>query len=1003
MAASGIRISIDCGGTFTNIHASIAGRAEDIVLKLLSVNPQNYDNAPAEGIRRILEIASDTQIPPGQTIDLTAVSSIRMGTTVASNALLERRGERTALLVTRGFRDLLLMENQAQPDSFDMTISNQGALYEKIIEIDERVTLEGFTQDAEGHMVNFDSDPNLVTGVSREAVKILRKPYLAIVRQQIESLHDAGIRSIGICFMHSYTHPGHELVVAEIARNMGMSVTISSVSQPMIGMLPRSQWTTADAYLTPITQRFIEDFQKGFANQLEQQPSPQCDFMQSDGSVAQLREISGIKTILSGPAGGVFGYTLTCYDRLSGRPLLGVDIGGTSTDISRFAGQHEHVLKKVTAGTVLPMPQFDIKAVAVGGGSRLVWSNRMFKVGPSSAGADPGPACYRKGGPLTVTDANLFLGRLVPEYFSSTFGPNGNEALDLEATKRKFIDLCSDINNELAPGASSLSPEQVALGFLQAANESIHCPIRILTSIRGCESSSHNLVAFGGAGGQHACSLASLLGINRVILHRHSSVLSAYGMALTEIALGFQAPLSCIFETKNVTHIEEIVASLREKAYAKLQRTSLDAEDDVEFELYLYMNYQGCDTLILVRKPENGWHFEKKFIEQHQQEFGFTIPQPVMVDGVLLRAARKNNIADSADSPDQQIGCLKTFQVPSRDARVMSKDVYYEKTGWQLTPVYDLEALKIADQIRGPALIIDKTQTILVTQNAQATILKNHVIIDMDSSTALSKSQSVSSESSIFGSQPMRIAGLMSQRLHKTSISAMMKHLNLSCSISREHNRLTTNSEGAFPVGAYFCELLLTIIFSLAPHTIIDPGGIPTVTICISRLRNPNGTCSPNHGYYETIFGGTRASTEVHETDVLVRKPNTRTLDPELFERRYPCVVRAINFRRGSCQQGQLYGRDGFIKEIEFREPASVSILSDSGCQAPHVPHGTGAGAAGAAGAKFSLRKVTSRKEMNRAFQLDPKSSFQVEKNDRIIVEIPGADGWENNCGGREM
>ncbi|KAJ6438104.1 putative 5-oxoprolinase protein [Purpureocillium lavendulum] len=740
----------------------------------MGIDPQNYSDAPTEGIRRVLERAHGKGIPRGEPIDLSSVSSIRMGTTVATNALLERKGERSALLVTTGFKDLLVIGNQARPDIFDLSVSKPGVLYEKVVEIDERVTLEGFTEDPEKTAIEVGSDPDLVVGLSKEVVRILRRPNLDDVKAKIQSLYDDGFRSLSVCFTHSYTYPDHELAVARIAQDMGMSVSISSALQPMSA--------TADAYLTPLIQEYLRDFRKGFLGELRDTSATRCDFMQSDGGLADFRSFSGLRAILSGPAGGVVGYAQTSYDSKSKKPIIGFDMGGTSTDVSRYAGSYEHVFETTTAGIALQTPQLDINTVAAGGGSRLFWSNGLFKVGPESAGAHPGPACYRKGGPLTVTDANLFLGRLVPEHFPHIFGERENEPLDIIVTRQKFGELRDEINASLPPGSSPLAAEDVALGFLRVADEAMCRPIRTLTEARGHDAAHHDLAVFGGAGGQHACSIAAALGISRVIMHRFSSVLSAYGMALADVVAEVQAPLACIFSEDNLPDIKKTAADLHVRATQSLLAQGIDQDATIEHELFLHMHYEGSDTLIMIPQPRgnaSAWDFATHFIERHRQEFGFTMPRDVYVGDVRVRAvgraSMKDNVAFSASD------MLAMNLRPASEASVeMVKEVYFESFGWQRTPVYLLDALKAGEQVRGPAMIIDKTQTIVVAPNCIATVSREHIIIDVNRATP--SPSGVSSglvldpvQLSIFGHRFMGIAEQMGRTLQKTSVSTNIK------------------------------------------------------------------------------------------------------------------------------------------------------------------------------------------------------------------------------------
>lgn len=324
-------------------------------------------------------------------------------------------------------------------------------------------------------------------------------------------------------------------------------------------MTSRGISCTADAYLTPVIKRYVEGFREGFSDGLQSENS-RCEFMQSDGGLVSYDKFSGLRAILSGPAGGVVGHARTSFDPADPTPVIGFDMGGTSTDVSRYDGKLEHVFENTTAGVTIVAPQLDINTVAAGGGSILFWRHGLFVVGPDSAGAHPGPACYRKGGPLTITDANLFLGRLLPEYFPKIFGPNENEALDIEITRKKFAELARQINEETGQNKSA---EDVALGFIDVANESMAKPIRVLTQARGFDTAAHNLACFGGAGGQHACAIASSLNIRTVIIHRYSSILSAYGMALADIVHEAQEPSSGVFDETAMESIKARVMALK--------------------------------------------------------------------------------------------------------------------------------------------------------------------------------------------------------------------------------------------------------------------------------------------------------------------------------------------------------------------------------------------------------------------------------------------------------
>lgn len=411
-----------------------------------------------------------------------------MGTTVATNALLERKGTKHAFLVTKGFRDLLRIGYQSRPRLFDLNIVKPEVLYSDVREIDARVTIEGFDEDLDGMFACDDEVPGVLErGTSGDMVRILKPLDEVEVRRVLQDLRADGVDTLAVCFTHSHIFPQHESRVKELAFQEGFKhVSLSSsVAANMIKMVPRGSSATADAYLTPEIKRYLTGFAMGFeGGNLD---GVRCDFMQSDGGLVNHKSFSGLKGILSGPAGGVVGCARTSYDEFSKTPVVGFDMGGTSTDVSRFGGHLEHVFESVTAGVTIQSPQLDINTVAAGGGSVLFWRNGLFAVGPESASSHPGPACYRKGGPLTVTDANLFLGRLSPDFFPRIFGENENEPLDSGIVREKLTALTAEINQETR---KSMTPEEVACGFLDVANEAMCRPIRALTEGKGYDIGS---------------------------------------------------------------------------------------------------------------------------------------------------------------------------------------------------------------------------------------------------------------------------------------------------------------------------------------------------------------------------------------------------------------------------------------------------------------------------------------------------------------------------------
>jgi len=790
-----IKIAIDRGGTFTDVHASVPGQ-DDIILKLLSVDPANYADAPTEGIRRILELATGQPHPRGQLLDLYHVESIRMGTTVATNALLERKGERTALLITKGFRDLLAIGNQSRPDIFDLSIRRPEVLYESVVEVDERVTMEDYTEDPEEKKtVAEEGDAELATAITGETVRILARPDLQVVKGELERLWDEGFRSLAVVFVHSYAYPEHEIQVGTLAIEMGFSVSLSSAVQPMINVVPRGSSAVADAYLTPVIKQYIDSISANFKGGFESQGA-RIEFMQSDGGLVDYRKFSGLKAILSGPAGGVVGYAQTSWDDEERIPAIGFDMGGTSTDVSRYAGTYDHVFETTTAGIAIQSPQLDIHTVAAGGGSILTWKNGLFNVGPESASAHPGPACYRKGGPLTVTDANLFLGRLLPEYFPKVFGPKENEPLNREVTEAKFLALTEEINAErLATGFSPFTAEEVAMGFLKVADEGMARPIRALTEARGYDASAHHLASFGGAGGQHACSVAAVLGISRIIIHKYSSILSAYGMSLADVVHEIQRPAALTYSPETSDQIRKQLEDLAEQAALELMRQGFNL-DQITFDTYLNMRYSGSSSSLMILKGE-GWDFKTEFEKVHKREFGFLFAdKPILVDDIRVRAIGAAH-GKGVKSPYQQMRELgDEVATPMYSGR---SSVYFAEKGRVDTPVYELQSLPVGARIAGPALVIDRTQTIVVAPATTATILDSYVIIDREADAQVSTTKQDEEFSpiqlSIFGHRFMSIAEQMGRTLQKTAVSTNIKErLDFSCAIFSPDGGLVANA-----------------------------------------------------------------------------------------------------------------------------------------------------------------------------------------------------------------
>ncbi|KAF9890124.1 hypothetical protein FE257_006285 [Aspergillus nanangensis] len=792
MAGSGkVTISIDRGGTFTDVHAIVPGRP-DIILKLLSVDPSHYQDAPTEGVRQILELVTGESHPRGKPLKLDRIGCLRMGTTVATNALLERKGARSVLLTTKGFRDLLKIGDQSRPNIFDLSMARPGVLPEGVVEINERVVPCHPSADKDCF-----AGSRIVEGVTGEKFRVVQELDLEEVRPELQKLKEQGYQSLSVALVHSFAYPEHERQIGELAESMGFSVTLSSKLQPMIKIVPRGMSAAADAYLTPVIKTYIDSISSSFEGGLEKQHECRFEFMQSDGGLVDFRKFSGLKAILSGPAAGVVGFAATSWDPTEKTPVIGFDMGGTSTDVSRFDGHLEHVFGSKVAGVLIQSPQLDINTVAAGGGSILTWRNGLFYVGPESASAHPGPACYRKGGPLTVTDANLFLGRLLPEYFPHIFGPNEDQPLDLETTTKLFTELTQKINTERREtGQSEYSPEEIALGFLKVADESMARPIRNLTEARGFETASHHLACFGGAGGQHACSVAASLGISRIIIHKYSSVLSAYGLALAEVVKESQEPVSTDYIASQST-LENRFVEMTSAAIAEMKTQGFPA-DQVRHELYLNMRYEGSDTSLMILKPEDSTGFLEQFRLRHRREFNFNSERPVLVDDIRVRTIASSKVrTEKSPLVQMQEATLQDFTGAADNTTKAFFDGYSTRID---TPVYLLDKLDKSTRIHGPAVIIDKTQTIVVAPNAVAKNLDTCIVIDLKEEKTAPVVNGLTSEIdpirlTIFGHRFMSIAEQMGRTLQKTSVSTNIKErLDFSCALFSPDGGLVANA-----------------------------------------------------------------------------------------------------------------------------------------------------------------------------------------------------------------
>ncbi|MCB1814721.1 MAG: 5-oxoprolinase, partial [Candidatus Competibacteraceae bacterium] len=597
---------IDRGGTFTDV-VGVNPAGEVITHKLLSENPRQYTDAAIHAIRELM------QVEPGAPIPTAQIGAVKMGTTVATNALLERRGEPTLLVTTRGFGDALQIGYQARPRLFDLAIKLPEMLYVEVAEINERLSAQG---------------------------EVLEALDLVQARAALQAAYEQGLQACAIALLHGYRYPAHEQQLAELAREIGFrQISVSSATSPLMGLVSRGDTTVVDAYLSPILRRYVNqvasdlDGLSGHGGRLM--------FMQSNGGLTDAHFFQGKDAILSGPAGGVVGMVQTA--RSAGfAKLIGFDMGGTSTDVSHYNGEYERVFETEVAGVRLRAPMMLIHTVAAGGGSILHFDGARYRVGPDSAGADPGPACYGNGGPLTITDCNVMLGKLQPDFFPHVFGPKADQPLDTAIVQRKFTELAEQIAT--ATG-DTRSPEQVAEGFLAIAIENMANAIKKISVQRGYDVSEYTLVSFGGAGGQHACLVADALGMKTVFLHPHAGVLSAYGIGLADMRLLKDKAIEAVLNTALLPELERSLAELQQAGEAEMQAQGVKA-GRIQSLRKLHLRYAGSDTALVVDYASLETMLAA-FAEAHQQRFGFVSPEKELI----VEAAQVEVIAKGDASP----------------------------------------------------------------------------------------------------------------------------------------------------------------------------------------------------------------------------------------------------------------------------------------------------------------------------------------------------------------
>ncbi|KAK4686968.1 5-oxoprolinase (ATP-hydrolyzing), partial [Tremellales sp. Uapishka_1] len=826
---------------------AISDSKGDHVVKLLSVDPDKGDNSTESAYRYI----QDRVLAHGYYRGYKCAARKERGTMCSIDCMFECANLVLHLISeqNKGHADALEIAFQTRPFLFQLAVKKPDILYSRVVEIDERIIPE-WPEFVEKGRTAAENGDRLILTSSGVTIREIKPLDVAEVTASLSTLREEGYRSLAIVLAHSYLWSDDEQRIAEIARGMGFdNVSVSSEIEAKIGFIARGQSATADAYLTPEVKRYLQGFAKGFKGNLENSDC-RVSFMQSDGALADFKNFSGLRAILSGPAGGVVGFARTSYDPLEGSPVVGFDMGGTSTDVSRYNGSYEHVFETTTAGISIQVPQLDINTVAAGGGSILTYRNQIFNVGPESAGAHPGPACYRKGGPLTVTDANLFLGRLHVESFPKIFGPSEDLPLDYEVVREKFETLTAAINEE---NGSTLSPEQVAFGFITVANSSMARPIRALTEQRGFRTSAHNLSCFGGAGGQHATALAALLGMHYVVVHKYSSILSAYGMALADVAVDVSEPFVQELDGSAVSAIEERFERLKSRALSKLINQGVP-ESSVVYTPYLNLQYLGSDTTLMIMRPDDN-DFARAFVEEHKREFAFVLDVPVMIAGVRVRATSKPLSGDlSEESPYmEELTTLEASETPSLPPQPFdSNSVYFDEVGhFSDVPLYRMEDLSPGMKVPGPAIILDNTQTIVLHPQNAARILRSHIFIDvgLGSRKAIDIVSVDPIQLSIFSHRFMGIAEQMCRALQKTAVSVAIKErLDFSCALFDAKGELVANAPN---VPAHLGSMQYAVVYQANRRK----GELRPGDLLVSNTPEAGGGHLPDITCVQPVFG----------------------------------------------------------------------------------------------------------------------------------------------------
>ena len=743
--SAGWQFWIDRGGTFTDVVARDPAGALH-THKLLSENPGQYDDAAVAAIRHFLEVG------PGEAIPGHRIAAVKMGTTVATNALLERKGERTLLLITQGFGDQLRIGYQNRPRIFDRHIVLPELLYSQVVEVIERIGAHG------------DVVTPLDAGRARAGLK---------------AAYDSGYRAVAIVLMHGYRYTQHERALSELARSVGFTqVSVSHEVSPLMKLVSRGDTTVVDAYLSPILARYVDRVaaELGGARLL---------FMQSSGGLTSADLFKGKDSILSGPAGGIVGMVQTAqgagFDK-----IIGFDMGGTSTDVSHYAGEYERAFETLVAGVRMRAPMMSIHTVAAGGGSILHFDGSRYRVGPDSAGANPGPAAYRRGGPLTVTDANVMLGKVQPEFFPRVFGPHGDAPLDREAAEEKFDKLAREIG--AATGVTP-APSEVAEGFIRIAVENMANAIKKVSVARGYDVTQYTLQCFGGAGGQHACMIADKLGMPRIYIHPYAGVLSAYGMGLADLAAMRERTIELALSASTRVALNAAFAEIAEEAGAQIARQGV-AIDDVVYRRRVHVRYEGTDSALVV---DDGTvrDIKARFEAAYRMRYSFLMEnKALVVEAVSVEAIGRSGYAAAATFPWQaRDGDL----APEGRVRMFSGGQSHE------TPVFARERMNPGDRVAGPAIVAERNATTIIEPGWQCEVTAhNHLLLQRAVGREVRHAVGTSADPvmlEIFNNLFMAVAEQMGLTLANTAYSVNIKErLDFSCALFNQHGDLIANA-----------------------------------------------------------------------------------------------------------------------------------------------------------------------------------------------------------------